>query len=103
VDTAGDAVGLTAYRTVQEALTNVMKHAGEGVTAWVTVTVEPRRVVVEVVDDGSGGGPAGAYGHGLRGMAERVDMVGGHLVAGPDPRGGFRVLATLPRAGGAPS
>jgi signal transduction histidine kinase len=97
----GAATGLTAYRIVQEALTNVMKHAGDDATAWVTVTVHPTRVVVEVVDDGVGGvvGPAdpGAPGHGLRGMAERVEMLGGSLVTGPDPRGGFRVVATLPR------
>ena len=94
----GAATGLTAYRIVQEALTNVMKHAGDDATAWVTVTVHPGRVVVEVVDDGLGGPvDPGAQGHGLRGMAERVDMLGGTLVAGPDPRGGFRVVATLPR------
>jgi signal transduction histidine kinase len=88
---------VTAYRTVQEALTNVMKHAGDDPTAWVTITVEPRQVKVEVVDDGTGANGSPTTGHGLRGMAERVDMVGGHLVTGPDPRGGFRVLATLPR------
>ncbi len=94
----GAATGLTAYRIVQEALTNVMKHAGDDATAWVTVAVHPSRVVVEVVDDGLGGpGDAGAQGHGLRGMAERVEMLGGSLVTGPDPRGGFRVVATLPR------
>ncbi len=92
-----DAVGLTAYRTVQEALTNVMKHAGDDATAWVRLSVEPHRVLVEVVDDGPGGDGAPSSGHGLRGMAERVEMVGGELVTGPDPRGGFRVLATLPR------
>lgn len=96
-DAGGDAVGLTAYRTVQEALTNVMKHAGDDATAWVTLTVEPRQVVVEVVDDGPGGDAELGSGHGLRGMAERVEMVGGHLHTGADPRGGFRVLATLPR------
>jgi Signal transduction histidine kinase len=97
-DAGGDAVGLTAYRTVQEALTNVMKHAGDDATAWVTLTVEPRQVVVEVLDDGPGGDAELGSGHGLRGMAERVEMVGGHLHTGADPRGGFRVLATLPRS-----
>jgi signal transduction histidine kinase len=96
-DADGDAVGLTAYRTVQEALTNVMKHAGDEATAWVTVTVEPEQIVVEVLDDGPGGDAQLGSGHGLRGMAERVEMVGGHLHTGADPRGGFRVLATLPR------
>jgi signal transduction histidine kinase len=97
--TEGDAAtGLTAYRIVQEALTNVMKHAGEDATAWVSVTVGPSRVVVEVVDDGAGGGDVdGGAGHGLRGMAERVEVLGGSLVTGPDPRGGYRVVATLPR------
>ncbi|GAB3877981.1 ATP-binding protein [Terrabacter terrigena] len=102
----GSATGLTAYRIVQEALTNVMKHAGDDATAWVTLTVHPASVVVEVVDDGGGAaagtrapGSAVEQGHGLRGMAERVDMLGGSLVTGPDPRGGFRVVATLPRLG----
>ncbi|KRC91946.1 hypothetical protein ASE25_00720 [Terrabacter sp. Root85] len=97
--TEGDAAtGLTAYRIVQEALTNVMKHAGEDATAWVSVTVGPSRVVVEVVDDGDGGSHVdGGVGHGLRGMAERVEVLGGSLVTGPDPRGGYRVVATLPR------
>jgi signal transduction histidine kinase len=95
-----DAVGLTAYRTVQEALTNVMKHAGDDATAWVTVNVGSGRVVVEVLDNGPGDGQTEQSGHGLRGMAERVEMVGGHLVTGTDPRGGFRVLATLPWPGG---
>ena len=94
-----DAVGVTAYRTVQEALTNVIKHAGSDARAWVTLTVDRHHVVVDVVDDGSGPGSAGTTGHGLKGMAERVDMVGGHLLTGPDPRGGFRVFATLPRDG----
>ena len=98
-----DAVGVTAYRTVQEALTNVIKHAGPAARAWVTLTVDPHRVVVEVVDDGPVGEALESSGHGLRGMAERVDMVGGQLVTGPDPRGGFRVLATLPRESGAAS
>jgi signal transduction histidine kinase len=92
----GDATGLTAYRIVQEALTNAMKHAGDDATVWVNVVVGPVQVVVEVIDDGVGG-PVDAGGHGLRGMAERVDMLGGSLVTGPDPRGGFRVVATLPR------
>lgn len=103
---ANDATGLTAYRIAQEALTNVMKHAGDEARAWVRVTIEPGRVVVEVVDDGAVDGPSAAgpsgtgsswAGHGLRGMRERVDMLGGHLVAGPDPRGGWRVVASLPR------
>lgn len=97
--TEGDAAtGLTAYRIVQEALTNVMKHAGDDATAWVSVTVGPSRVVVEVVDDGLGEARVdGGAGHGLRGMAERVEVLGGSLVTGPDPRGGYRVVATLPR------
>ncbi|MGO4596501.1 histidine kinase [Terrabacter sp. 2RAF25] len=101
-DEPGSATGLTAYRIVQEALTNVMKHAGDDATAWVTLTVHTAGVVVEVVDDGSGGNGDSPTtrvepGHGLRGMAERVEMLGGSLVTGPDPRGGFRVVATLPR------
>jgi len=102
------SLGLTAYRIVQEALTNVMKHAGDNAQAWVAVSATPSGVVIEVSDDGLGqlphlhpatddAFPAG--GHGLRGMRERVEIVNGTLLSGPAPRGGWRVLATLPLAG----
>jgi signal transduction histidine kinase len=95
-------VDLSAYRIVQEALTNVVKHAGPA-RAQVTVGYRDREVTVEVTDDGrgvgalAGDGRAGV-GHGLIGMRERVAAFGGDLEAGPRPGGGFRVAARLPLA-----
>lgn len=93
-------VDLSAYRIMQEALTNVIKHAGP-VTTRVVVRYEPVAVTVEVEDDGpstSRPAPQGApgRGHGLEGMRERVAMYGGELATGPRPSGGFRVTARLP-------
>jgi signal transduction histidine kinase len=88
---------LTAYRIVQECLTNVVKHAGAR-RVHIEVRRTPRDLEVDVLDDGTGGGqglPAG--GHGLVGMRERVGVYGGSLEAGPtDPGPGFRVHARLP-------
>jgi signal transduction histidine kinase len=89
-----DAVDLAAYRIVQESLTNVMRHS-QASRASVRVRYEPAAVIVEVEDDGLGGGAGGA-GHGLLGMRERAAAVGGALEAGPGPGGGFRVHAELP-------
>ncbi|WP_062303220.1 sensor histidine kinase [Demequina subtropica] len=92
-------VELNAYRVVQEALTNAMKHAGPGARATVRVEREPDRVLVVVEDDGRGVISEAARhsgGHGLRGMAERVHALGGTLEYGPRTGGGFRVRATLP-------
>ena len=89
-------VDLTAYRIVQEALTNVLKHAGPA-RAAVTVGYEPDAITLEVVDDGRGiNGRATEGGHGLLGMRERVAVYGGTLDAGPRVGGGFRVAARLP-------
>jgi signal transduction histidine kinase len=89
-------VDLTAYRIVQEALTNVLKHAGTA-RATVLVGYQPGAVHLEVTDDGRGvNGRATEGGHGLMGMRERVGVYGGTLVAGPAPGGGFRVVAELP-------
>jgi signal transduction histidine kinase len=88
-------VDLAAYRVVQEALTNVSKHAGPA-TATVTLTYGGDALSVEVSDDGAGV-PVDGSGHGLVGMRERVALYGGSLVAGPRPEGGFSVRATLPR------
>jgi signal transduction histidine kinase len=89
-------VDLTAYRIVQEALTNVLKHAGPA-AATVTVGYEPDAVRIEVVDDGRGvNGRASGGGHGLVGMRERVAVYGGTLETGPRVGGGFRVAARLP-------
>ncbi|MFI5889736.1 sensor histidine kinase [Actinoplanes sp. NPDC051513] len=92
------AVDLSAYRIVQEALTNTLKHAGPGAGARVLLEFHPDRVRLEVSDDGRG--PAGGedgHGNGLRGIAERVAMLGGDLETGPGAGGaGFRLAATLP-------
>jgi signal transduction histidine kinase len=91
------AVDISAYRIVQEALTNVLKHAGQA-SAQVRVRCGADEVLIAVTDDGAGpqpGGPGGA-GHGLAGMRERVALFGGELTAGARPGGGFAVRARLP-------
>jgi signal transduction histidine kinase len=90
-------VDLTAYRIVQEALTNVLKHAGPA-TATVHVRYEPGALGLEIVDDGRGvnGRSSGRSGHGLVGMRERVAVYDGTLETGPDVGGGFRVAVRLP-------
>jgi signal transduction histidine kinase len=95
-------VDLSAYRIVQEALTNVVKHAGPA-HAQVTIRYRDQEVAVEVTDDGRGvaavaGDGGKGTGHGLIGMAERVAAFGGDLEVGPCPGGGFRVAARLPLA-----
>jgi signal transduction histidine kinase len=87
-------VELTAYRVVQEALTNALKHAGEA-RAEVHVRYEPDALVLGVVDDGPGANGYGG-GHGLAGMKERVSVFGGDVTAGPRPSGGFAVHVRLP-------
>jgi signal transduction histidine kinase len=93
-------VELSAYRIIQEALTNTLKHAGPA-RASVTVRYDNGAVEVEVVDDGQGPPPdrPGTGGKGLVGMRERVNLYGGRLEAGARPGGGFRVHAVL-RSGG---
>jgi signal transduction histidine kinase len=110
-------VDLTAYRIVQEALTNIVKHSGAD-DAAVTVRYEPGYVTVSVTDTGNGavavtlgrearqgragsppgGGarPAASGGFGLAGIAERVASCGGKLTVGPGEAGGFAVTARLP-------
>jgi signal transduction histidine kinase len=100
-------VDLFAYRIVQEALTNVLKHAGPGARTEVRLGTDRRGIVIEVLDDGRGAtvlpGPdpddAGARGHGIVGMRERARLLGGTLDAGPRPGGGFSVVAHLPTGG----
>ena len=91
------AVDVSAYRIVQEALTNVLKHAGPA-RAEVTVGCAGSAVTIEVTDDGPGSQapPALTGGQGLAGMRERVALFGGDLRAGPRPGGGFAVCARLP-------
>ena len=87
---------LAAYRIIQEALTNVTRHAGPA-TASVLVRYTKDGLTVQVDDDGRGpSSPNGTGGMGLLGMRERVAALGGDLDAGPRPGGGFRVLAHLP-------
>jgi signal transduction histidine kinase len=93
-------VDLSAYRIVQEALTNVVKHGGPA-RAQVVVGYHDHEVTLEVTDDGSGvgmetGDGQARVGHGLIGMRERVAAFGGDLEVGPQPDGGFRVAARLP-------
>jgi signal transduction histidine kinase len=115
VDTTGPlatlpaAVDLTAYRIVQESLTNVLRHAGTA-TASVTVALTATKLTISISDTGPagnngatsaagrGGDPPSPTrdGHGLAGMKERVSALGGSLTVGPDPQGGFTVTATLP-------
>ncbi|WP_225822680.1 sensor histidine kinase [Streptomyces naphthomycinicus] len=92
------AVDLAAYRIVQEALTNVQKHAGSAARAEVSVVRVGRSMEVTVVDDGAGEAavPQTGGGHGLLGMRERVTALGGTLTTGPRYGGGFRVHAILP-------
>jgi signal transduction histidine kinase len=115
-------VDLFAYRIVQEALTNVLKHAGPGARTEVRLGGDRNGIVIEVVDDGKGLEPpsaaAGPFrpadspvddrqdrrsgrsaGHGIVGMRERVRLLGGTLEARPRPDGGFRVVAHLPTGG----
>jgi signal transduction histidine kinase len=91
-----EAGQLTAYRVVQEALTNVARHAG-GTKATVSVVAEGPAVRVEIADDGRAAVPGWSAGYGLTGMRQRVESLGGRFVAGPDPAGGWRVRALLPR------
>ncbi|MEV4683403.1 sensor histidine kinase [Streptomyces kurssanovii] len=88
-------VDLSAYRIVQESVTNVVRHAG---TRSCRVTLEQRddELSIEVVDDGRGHGATADTGYGLVGMRERVGLLHGDFSAGPRPEGGFRVAARLP-------
>lgn len=95
------AVDLAAYRIVQEALTNVRKHAGTDARAEVSVVRVGPHIEVSVLDDGAGAdaAPGTGGGHGLLGMRERVGALGGTLTTGPRYGGGFRVHAILPVKG----
>jgi signal transduction histidine kinase len=96
------ALELTIYRVIQEALTNVVKHA-PGAAATVEIDISDECVHIEVVDQGRPGlaEPGGhrASGQGIVGMRERISAFGGRLQAAPDPGGGFRVVAEVPIEG----
>jgi signal transduction histidine kinase len=95
-------IDLSAYRIVQEALTNALKHAGPA-QARVTVRYGDDELDIEIADDGAGpDGEAPAGGHGLVGMRERVALFGGDLASGRRRGGGYAVRARLPLAGDAP-
>jgi hypothetical protein len=100
---ASPGVDLSAYRIIQEALTNVVRHAGTGAVCVVNLCYTDADLVIRVTDDG--GLPAGlgtasiaaaGTGHGIIGMRERVHLCGGTFEAGPLPDGGFAVTAALP-------
>jgi signal transduction histidine kinase len=89
-------IDLSAYRIVQEALTNALKHAGDA-HATVRVRYDSDSLELEIVDDGAGGSaPVASGGHGLVGMRERVALYGGSFDAGRRPNGGFHVRVLLP-------
>jgi signal transduction histidine kinase len=88
-------VELCAYRVVQEALTNVIKHA-PGATASVHIDYEKDWLAIDVADDGRGPRATDARGHGLLGMRERVELLGGRMRAGRGSNGGFSVDVRIP-------
>jgi signal transduction histidine kinase len=92
------AIGRAAFRIVQEALTNVLRHA-DASSALVRVSAGSEILTIEVTDDGRTRTAATTPGHGLRGMAERAAAFGGHLDTGPREEGGWRVSAQLPLNG----
>jgi signal transduction histidine kinase len=100
---AGAGVDLSAYRIIQEALTNVVRHAGTGASCVVHVGYTDADLVIRVTDDGglpvslpSVSVTTAGSGHGIIGMRERVHLCGGTFSAGPLPNSGFQVTATLP-------
>jgi signal transduction histidine kinase len=90
------AVQLSAYRIVQEALTNIIKHAAAPARCTIRITAESGELHLAVIDDGKPCHPVGEPGHGLIGMRERAALHHGTLVAGWQPNGGFAVHARLP-------
>ncbi|WP_344421727.1 sensor histidine kinase [Amycolatopsis minnesotensis] len=96
------AVDLAAYRIVQEALTNTRKHAGAGASAAIVLRYAPTALEIDVTDDGTAPDRDTTPGQGIRGMRERVTVLGGAFEAGPIEEGGFAVHATLPLLAGRP-
>ncbi|RSN35646.1 two-component sensor histidine kinase [Amycolatopsis sp. WAC 01416] len=89
-------VDLAVYRIVQESLTNVLKHAGPDAAVTIVMRYEPGTLEIEVTDDGVAAEAPSGTGHGLEGMRERVNVLGGTFEAGPRPGRGFAVRASLP-------
>lgn len=92
-------IDLSAYRIIQEALTNVVRHAPSA-RCVVTVEHRPGEVMIDITSDGPARDTRSSRGHGLVGMRERIGLYSGHFSAGPLPGGGFRVLATIPTGNG---
>jgi signal transduction histidine kinase len=93
------SVAAAVYRLAQESVTNARRHARRATHVDVRVVVDDASVNLLVSDDGEGGAQPGAPGFGLRGMAERVSLLGGTFAAGPGPERGWTVTAVLPRRG----
>lgn len=89
-------IELAIYRIVQEALTNVLKHAGPGAQGAVRIRTDDRFVVIEIADNGVGKTRLPGSGHGITGMRERAQSLGGRLEAGPRAGGGYSVIARIP-------
>jgi signal transduction histidine kinase len=87
---------LTVYRVVQEALTNVIKHAGKEAKAHVTIHISKDNVTVQIRDNGNAVNMSKSKGYGIVGMRERVELLGGSLTAAEHTAGGFEVRASLP-------
>jgi signal transduction histidine kinase len=87
-------IDLSAFRIIQEAVTNVVRHAGTD-RCQVGIDQQDGQLSIEVTDSGHGGSPAGT-GYGITGMRERAALLGGDFSAGPRPGGGFRITARLP-------
>lgn len=94
-----DGVDLSAYRIIQEALTNALKHSGDARRVDVVLRYGDDELGIDVCDDGSGSGNGGGSGHGLVGIRERVKIYGGSMTAGPGEHGGFEVRTRLPVGG----
>jgi signal transduction histidine kinase len=97
-------LALSAYRIVQEAITNAVKHAKDATAVAVELGWTPQRLQITITDDGHGDGPAAGSpgGFGLAGMRERAALCGGTATAGPGRAGGWTVHATMPVTPGAP-
>lgn len=107
VSVEGDAVGadlpreveIATYRIAQEALTNVLRHAGPSVAVTVRLRHASDAVLLEVIDTGQGNRDGAAEGRGIRGMRARAEALGGELEAGPRQVGGFAVRGRIPSGG----
>ncbi|MDQ3938328.1 MAG: ATP-binding protein, partial [Chloroflexota bacterium] len=95
------AIDVSAYRIIQEALTNVLKHARAS-HADVTIRYDPEELEIEVRDDGQGASAIDAVGHGLVGISERVKIYGGQMTTQNADGGGFVLRTVLPARGGRP-